>query len=209
MWARHLSLPCPPSETCTIELPSHPTPKPFFSHGAFYCFLIIYSSKGDLFGSGTRVFWLQDILGVVQCQSSLGRWDTQRQMCGTRVRREEPAHAQPLLECVPGLPFKLHFFLFPLHIVSHSVYPVAVKSHFLCSLLLPCCTANSFHRFPLALCFPGVFSLKVVDANSSLCSCFPESENLDYRLGAIHALVYKLPEKNREMLELLIQHLVK
>ncbi|XP_074690996.1 oligophrenin-1 isoform X2 [Strix aluco] len=35
-----------------------------------------------------------------------------------------------------------------------------------------------------------------------------KSDNLDYRLGAIHALVYKLPDKNREMLELLIQHLV-
>ncbi|EGV95929.1 Oligophrenin-1 [Cricetulus griseus] len=35
-----------------------------------------------------------------------------------------------------------------------------------------------------------------------------ESDNLDYRLGAIHSLVYKLPEKNREMLELLIRHLV-
>ncbi|XP_036379957.1 oligophrenin-1-like isoform X2 [Megalops cyprinoides] len=35
-----------------------------------------------------------------------------------------------------------------------------------------------------------------------------KSENLDYRLGAIHSLIYKLPEKNREMLELLIQHLV-
>ncbi|KFV73169.1 Oligophrenin-1, partial [Dryobates pubescens] len=35
-----------------------------------------------------------------------------------------------------------------------------------------------------------------------------KSENLDYRLGAIHTLVYKLPEKNREMLELLVQHLV-
>ncbi|RMC22098.1 hypothetical protein DUI87_02971 [Hirundo rustica rustica] len=35
-----------------------------------------------------------------------------------------------------------------------------------------------------------------------------KSENLDYRLGVIHALIYKLPEKNREMLELLIQHLV-
>ncbi|VTJ65296.1 Hypothetical predicted protein, partial [Marmota monax] len=34
------------------------------------------------------------------------------------------------------------------------------------------------------------------------------SDNLDYRLGAIHSLVYKLPEKNREMLELLIRHLV-
>lgn len=41
-----------------------------------------------------------------------------------------------------------------------------------------------------------------------LCS-LSESDNLDYRLGAIHSLVYKLPEKNREMLELLIRHLVK
>ncbi|XP_077164512.1 oligophrenin-1 isoform X2 [Paroedura picta] len=35
-----------------------------------------------------------------------------------------------------------------------------------------------------------------------------KSEILDYRLGAIHALVYKLPDINREMLELLIRHLV-
>ncbi|XP_055461047.1 oligophrenin-1 [Psammomys obesus] len=35
-----------------------------------------------------------------------------------------------------------------------------------------------------------------------------KSDNLDYRLGAIHSLIYKLPEKNREMLELLIRHLV-
>ncbi|KAJ6663190.1 hypothetical protein lerEdw1_010326 [Lerista edwardsae] len=35
-----------------------------------------------------------------------------------------------------------------------------------------------------------------------------KSENLDYRLGAIHSLVYKLPDKNREMLEMLIRHLV-
>ncbi|XP_054572122.1 oligophrenin-1 [Eptesicus fuscus] len=35
-----------------------------------------------------------------------------------------------------------------------------------------------------------------------------KSDNLYYRLGAIHSLVYKLPEKNREMLELLIRHLV-
>ncbi|XP_026104673.1 oligophrenin-1 [Carassius auratus] len=34
-----------------------------------------------------------------------------------------------------------------------------------------------------------------------------KSENLDYRLGAVHSLVYKLPERNREMLELLIKHL--
>ncbi|KAM9498333.1 oligophrenin-1-like isoform 2-T2 [Salvelinus alpinus] len=35
-----------------------------------------------------------------------------------------------------------------------------------------------------------------------------KSDNLDDRLGAIHCLTYKLPEKNREMLSLLIQHLV-
>ncbi|KAF5891776.1 oligophrenin-1 isoform X1, partial [Clarias magur] len=35
-----------------------------------------------------------------------------------------------------------------------------------------------------------------------------KSDNLDYRLGAVHALVYKLPEQNREMLRLLIKHLV-
>lgn len=35
-----------------------------------------------------------------------------------------------------------------------------------------------------------------------------KSDSLDYRLGAIHSLVYKLPEKNREMLELIIRHLV-
>ncbi|XP_066515540.1 oligophrenin-1 isoform X2 [Hoplias malabaricus] len=35
-----------------------------------------------------------------------------------------------------------------------------------------------------------------------------KSENLDYRLGAVHSLVYNLPEQNREMLELLIKHLV-
>lgn len=35
-----------------------------------------------------------------------------------------------------------------------------------------------------------------------------KSENLDYRSGAVHSLVYKLPERNREMLELLIKHLV-
>ncbi|XP_069748814.1 oligophrenin-1 isoform X4 [Narcine bancroftii] len=35
-----------------------------------------------------------------------------------------------------------------------------------------------------------------------------KSDNLDYRLGAIHSLVYKLPEKNQEILELIIKHLV-
>ncbi|XP_059912508.1 oligophrenin-1-like [Gadus macrocephalus] len=35
-----------------------------------------------------------------------------------------------------------------------------------------------------------------------------ESDNLDHRLSEIHALNYKLPEKNRDMLALLIKHLV-
>ncbi|MED6291847.1 Oligophrenin-1 [Characodon lateralis] len=35
-----------------------------------------------------------------------------------------------------------------------------------------------------------------------------KSDNLDFRLSEIHLLIYKLPEKNREMLEMLIRHLV-
>uniref|UniRef100_A0A4W6FGR5 Oligophrenin 1 n=1 Tax=Lates calcarifer TaxID=8187 RepID=A0A4W6FGR5_LATCA len=38
--------------------------------------------------------------------------------------------------------------------------------------------------------------------------CITESDNLDFRLSEIHSLTYKLPEKNREMLEMLIKHLV-
>ncbi|CAL8281613.1 unnamed protein product [Arctogadus glacialis] len=38
--------------------------------------------------------------------------------------------------------------------------------------------------------------------------CDGESDNLDHRLSEIHALNYKLPEKNRDMLALLIKHLV-
>uniref|UniRef100_A0A674N0G0 Oligophrenin 1 n=1 Tax=Takifugu rubripes TaxID=31033 RepID=A0A674N0G0_TAKRU len=38
--------------------------------------------------------------------------------------------------------------------------------------------------------------------------CAAKSDNLDFRLSEIHALTYKLPEKNREMLEMLIKHLV-
>ncbi|XP_073497017.1 oligophrenin-1 isoform X2 [Phyllobates terribilis] len=34
-----------------------------------------------------------------------------------------------------------------------------------------------------------------------------KSENLDYRLGAIHCLVYRLPDNHREMLELIVRHL--
>ncbi|XP_028277656.1 oligophrenin-1 isoform X2 [Parambassis ranga] len=35
-----------------------------------------------------------------------------------------------------------------------------------------------------------------------------KSDNLDFRLSEIHSLYYKLPEKNQEMLEMLIKHLV-
>ncbi|KAK2828446.1 hypothetical protein Q5P01_019480 [Channa striata] len=38
--------------------------------------------------------------------------------------------------------------------------------------------------------------------------CAAKSDNLDFRLSEIHSLSYKLPEKNREMLEMLIKHLV-
>lgn len=43
----------------------------------------------------------------------------------------------------------------------------------------------------------------------SLLICAVESDNLDFRLSEIHSLVYKLPDKNREMLETLIKHLFK
>ncbi|XP_029029424.1 oligophrenin-1-like isoform X2 [Betta splendens] len=38
--------------------------------------------------------------------------------------------------------------------------------------------------------------------------CAAKSDNLDFRLSEIHSLTYKLPEKSREMLEMLIKHLV-
>ncbi|KAM9728141.1 oligophrenin-1 isoform 1-T1 [Menidia menidia] len=38
--------------------------------------------------------------------------------------------------------------------------------------------------------------------------CAAKSDNLDFRLSEIHSLTYKLPEKNREMLGMLITHLV-
>ncbi|XP_066437078.1 oligophrenin-1 isoform X2 [Eleutherodactylus coqui] len=34
-----------------------------------------------------------------------------------------------------------------------------------------------------------------------------KSENLDYRMGDIHCLVYRLPDNHREMLELIVRHL--
>uniref|UniRef100_A0A8C2F1N9 Rho GTPase activating protein 42b n=1 Tax=Cyprinus carpio TaxID=7962 RepID=A0A8C2F1N9_CYPCA len=39
--------------------------------------------------------------------------------------------------------------------------------------------------------------------------CFlPESDDQNYRVCAVHALVHKLPDKNKEMLEILIKHLL-
>lgn len=35
-----------------------------------------------------------------------------------------------------------------------------------------------------------------------------ESDDQNYRVCAVHALVHKLPDRNKEMLELLIKHLV-
>uniref|UniRef100_A0AAX7SI82 Rho GTPase activating protein 42b n=1 Tax=Astatotilapia calliptera TaxID=8154 RepID=A0AAX7SI82_ASTCA len=38
---------------------------------------------------------------------------------------------------------------------------------------------------------------------------FSESDDQNYRVRAVHALVHKMPERNKEMLELLIKHLVR
>lgn len=47
-------------------------------------------------------------------------------------------------------------------------------------------------------------------ASRSLCRLLPPSESDDqnYRVCAVHTLVHKLPERNREMLQLLVRHLV-
>lgn len=37
---------------------------------------------------------------------------------------------------------------------------------------------------------------------------FLESDDQNYRVCAVHALVHKLPERNKDMLEILIKHLV-
>uniref|UniRef100_A0A8C9YHA2 Rho GTPase activating protein 42a n=1 Tax=Sander lucioperca TaxID=283035 RepID=A0A8C9YHA2_SANLU len=44
---------------------------------------------------------------------------------------------------------------------------------------------------------------------SVLFPCFTEYDDQKYRVRAIHALVYKLPEKNRAMLDVLTNHLLK
>uniref|UniRef100_A0A8C7UUF5 Oligophrenin 1 n=1 Tax=Oncorhynchus mykiss TaxID=8022 RepID=A0A8C7UUF5_ONCMY len=54
------------------------------------------------------------------------------------------------------------------------------------------------------------FYLRCVPVLLNLVKLIPRRAeySLDDRLGAIHSLTYKLPEKNREMLSLLIEHLV-
>lgn len=49
--------------------------------------------------------------------------------------------------------------------------------------------------------------LMTYDLHPELMSA-AKSDNLDFRLSEIHSLTHKLPEKNREMLEMLIKHLV-
>ncbi|XP_023197973.1 oligophrenin-1 [Xiphophorus maculatus] len=49
--------------------------------------------------------------------------------------------------------------------------------------------------------------LMTYDLHGELMSA-AKSDNLDFRLSEIHSLIYKVPEKNREMLEMLIRHLV-
>lgn len=44
--------------------------------------------------------------------------------------------------------------------------------------------------------------------DDSLCDP-PELDNPEARVTEIHALVHRLPEKNRQMLELLMKHLAK
>uniref|UniRef100_A0A8C9WCG6 Rho GTPase activating protein 42a n=1 Tax=Scleropages formosus TaxID=113540 RepID=A0A8C9WCG6_SCLFO len=39
--------------------------------------------------------------------------------------------------------------------------------------------------------------------------CLTESDDQNYRVQAVHALVHKLPDKNKEMLDILIKHLLK
>lgn len=62
---------------------------------------------------------------------------------------------------------------------------------------------------------PVLIFLKKKQTNVLCVFCFLiiiiliESDDQNYRVEAVHALVHKLPEKNREMLDILIKHLVK
>lgn len=154
-----------------------------------------------------------------------GKIPSREAMCSPGVLVCAKGNTRPCPACFPSHAQRqsvtlssLSSFISP---TFHFILFLTMITLLLCNLtflLLPfarfgqqalCCRRNSSHRFSLVLSFFYVFTLKVVGTNFSLCYFFAESENLDYRLGAIHALVYKLPDKNREMLELLIQHLVK
>uniref|UniRef100_A0A671Y1F1 Rho GTPase activating protein 42 n=1 Tax=Sparus aurata TaxID=8175 RepID=A0A671Y1F1_SPAAU len=52
-----------------------------------------------------------------------------------------------------------------------------------------------------------VFLHEPLDHLASICPS-SESDDQNYRVCAVHALVHKLPDRNKEMLELLIKHLV-
>lgn len=63
------------------------------------------------------------------------------------------------------------------------------------------------------LYFPLIFVLQT-DLAVTLTQCylppsFAELENQESRVSEIHSLVHRLPEKNRQMLQLLMNHLAK
>lgn len=63
------------------------------------------------------------------------------------------------------------------------------------------------------LYFPLIFVLQT-DLVVTLIQCylppsFAELENQESRVSEIHSLVHRLPEKNRQMLQLLMNHLAK
>uniref|UniRef100_A0A673B0J3 Rho GTPase activating protein 42b n=1 Tax=Sphaeramia orbicularis TaxID=375764 RepID=A0A673B0J3_9TELE len=70
-----------------------------------------------------------------------------------------------------------------------------------------CCSYSLARMFIFKWCTLKKNIQKNTFSLMSIC-CFSESDDQNYRVCAVHALVHKLPERNREMLELLIKHLV-
>ena len=72
-------------------------------------------------------------------------------------------------------------------------------------------------RNPQSVSVQPLFSFDFVletDLAVALIKCylpptFAELENQESRVSEIHSLVYRLPEKNRQMLQLLMNHLAK
>lgn len=68
------------------------------------------------------------------------------------------------------------------------------------------CNLHHKIKFQDIICYDCVDASLVHFAIS--CLCLSESDDQNYRVCAVHALVHKLPERNREMLQLLVRHLV-